>query len=172
MKMENPRMNLVLKLFRLQNWIRLRPPAPAIYFSFEQRHVFFVVPKTKTEQVCFSSFKNCTNVWEEQTVKSCDDRSWNRSKCGPKFTWKWLWINCLYVCKSFRVVSSVVAKRNTKNGEEDHESGWYLNYSSTTNARYSQQTGILPTKDHQETVSTSDKDCCFRIRKTFSAFVL
>jgi hypothetical protein len=29
MKMENPRMNLVLKLLRLQNWRKLRPQAPA-----------------------------------------------------------------------------------------------------------------------------------------------
>lgn len=124
--------------------------------------------KQKTEQLCFSSFKNCTNVWEEQTVKSCDDRSWNRSKDSPKFTWKWLQINCVYLCNSFRVVCSVIAERNTKNGEEDHESSCYLNYTSTTNACYSQQAGILSTKDHQETVSTSDKDCCsFRIRESF-----
>lgn len=30
MKTENPRMNFVLKLLRLQNWSKLRPPAPAI----------------------------------------------------------------------------------------------------------------------------------------------
>jgi hypothetical protein len=29
MKMENPTMNLVLKLLRLQNWRKLRPHAPA-----------------------------------------------------------------------------------------------------------------------------------------------
>lgn len=43
MKMENPRMNFVLKLFRLQNWSRLRPPAPDDRFlQFSKKSNYYV----------------------------------------------------------------------------------------------------------------------------------
>lgn len=83
-----------------------------------------------------------------------------------------LQIKWLHVCKQLQNYKSIMrkcaieAERNTKNGEEDHESGWYLNYPSASNACYSQQTGILPIRIHRETVSISDKDSCFRIRKS------
>jgi hypothetical protein len=35
MKKENPMMNLVLKLFRLQNCRKLRPQAPAKHMNYE-----------------------------------------------------------------------------------------------------------------------------------------
>lgn len=43
MKTENPRMNFVLKLFKLQNWRKLRPAEPANTFKARVYHVLVIL---------------------------------------------------------------------------------------------------------------------------------
>lgn len=97
-KTENPSMNFVRKLLRLQNWRKLKPAAPAQKWTASQNLMF--VQKNTTYSVLivvhplFTLFIH-TDISKEKAVQCSKYWCWNRGKKSSEFSCRRDFINMI-----------------------------------------------------------------------------